>query len=322
MWSRGQEMALRGIGRWLRQRQRNQQVFRLFGYAGTGKTEIARAIGEDCRSIYYASFTGKAAHVLRQRGCEPVSTIHKLIYDTHYDEIKRRFHHELKEPDALDDIDLIVIDEASMVDEHLATQLLSFGRPLLIIGDRAQLPPVNAPDGFFMGEKPDVMLTQIHRQARDNPILYLADRIRRGDSLPGVGYRAGQALRVTDDEDDVLDHDILLVGLNDSRHSRNESFDSGTVSRSEYRTVTFRRKSANPWCVSGMTTASTSRSSTARSSRSPPPNLTAMRSCRSYDLVSPAHSMERAKYTCLSPVSRRRSSHSIAASNNSIMATR
>jgi exodeoxyribonuclease V len=222
-WSPQQDEALRSIRRWFR--QRDKQVFLLFGYAGTGKTTLARALREDVQTIHYATFTGKAAHVLHQRGCGPVSTIHKLIYDTHFDEVTGRFVHELKDEDALCDIDLIVIDEASMVDERLATQLLSFGRMLLIIGDPAQLPPVSDyyGNGYFMSGKPDVMLTEIHRQAADNPILFLADHIRRNGALPHVGYTAGEALCVTNDEGDVLDHDILLVGLNDTRHSRNRS---------------------------------------------------------------------------------------------------
>ena len=59
------------------------QVFRLFGYAGTGKTTVARelvsALGLVGRTRY-AAFTGKAAHVLASKGCDGAQTIHSLIY--------------------------------------------------------------------------------------------------------------------------------------------------------------------------------------------------------------------------------------------------
>ena len=64
--------------------------------------------------------------------------------------------------------DLIVIDECSMVDEELGRDLLSFGKPVLVLGDPAQLPPVKG-GGFFTEAEPDVMLTEVHRQAQRQP---------------------------------------------------------------------------------------------------------------------------------------------------------
>jgi hypothetical protein len=78
IWSPQQEAALKSATRWFR--ERDKQVYRLFGFAGTGKTELARELGSNNTTTHYAAFTGKAGHVLRQRGCEPVSTIHSLIY--------------------------------------------------------------------------------------------------------------------------------------------------------------------------------------------------------------------------------------------------
>ena len=57
-----------------------------------------------------------------------------------------------------------------MVDEDLGRDLLSFGKPVLVLGDPAQLPPVKG-GGFFTEAEPDVMLTEVHRQAADNPII-------------------------------------------------------------------------------------------------------------------------------------------------------
>ena len=56
-------------------------MFRLFGYAGTGKTTLARHIAEGVEGeVKYAAFTGKAALVMRNKGCDGASTIHSLIY--------------------------------------------------------------------------------------------------------------------------------------------------------------------------------------------------------------------------------------------------
>jgi ATP-dependent exoDNAse (exonuclease V) alpha subunit len=158
--------------------------------------------------------------VLRQRGCESVSTIHRLIYDSYYDAERRRFTHALKDELTLGEIGLIVVDEASMVNETIGRELLSFKRPTLIIQDPAQLAP---PDGisFFSGDRPDAMLTEIHRQVADNPILRLAERIRRGEPLPRKRTRMGDALRITDDEQNIEEHDIVLTGTNDTRNRRN-----------------------------------------------------------------------------------------------------
>ena len=78
-WSREQEEALRTVGNWLR--RGDQQVFRLFGFAGTGKTTLARHIAEGVDGeVTFGAFTGKAALVLRAKGCADASTIHSMIY--------------------------------------------------------------------------------------------------------------------------------------------------------------------------------------------------------------------------------------------------
>ena len=62
--------------------QGEQQTFRLFGYAGTGKTTLARHIVDTLGAgrVLYAAYTGKAAYVLRGKGCHEASTVHSLIY--------------------------------------------------------------------------------------------------------------------------------------------------------------------------------------------------------------------------------------------------
>jgi len=213
-WSRQQDQALTAIRQWLR--SSNSQTFRLFGYAGTGKTEIAREIGMSMSGVAFAAFTGKAAFVLRQRGCDPVSTIHRLIYRTSFDDDTGKYYHALKAPHELTH-SLLIIDEASMVNERLGAGLLSFGIKTLIIADPAQLAPIEGA-GYFMRAKPDIMLTEVHRQARDNPILQLADDIRHGKSLPTKLRRNGNGTLWVTDWADPESYDVILVGTNKTRH--------------------------------------------------------------------------------------------------------
>ena len=76
-----QQEAIRKVTEWFADADPGRQVFRLFGYAGTGKTTLARHIVDSLgiRALY-AAFTGKAAYVLRQKGCADASTVHSLIY--------------------------------------------------------------------------------------------------------------------------------------------------------------------------------------------------------------------------------------------------
>jgi exodeoxyribonuclease-5 len=88
------------------------------------------------------------------------------------------------EDDALDGvpaptIQLIILDEVSMVDQALAADLLSFGVRVLVLGDPAQLPPING-TGFFTQASPNFMLTEVHRQAAESPVLRLATEVREG----------------------------------------------------------------------------------------------------------------------------------------------
>ena len=79
-WSPQQERAIADVQAWLKD-PRGKQVFRLFGYAGTGKTTLAKELAATVKgTVLYATFTGKAALVLRKKGCEGASTIHSLIY--------------------------------------------------------------------------------------------------------------------------------------------------------------------------------------------------------------------------------------------------
>jgi ATP-dependent exoDNAse (exonuclease V) alpha subunit len=218
-WSPQQDDALMAVARWLKAGDR--QVFRLFGYAGTGKTTLARHIAEDAEGeVAFAAYTGKAAHVMRARGARGAGTIHSLIYRPRgEDEDGPTF--VLNEDSAAGKAALIVIDECSMVDAQIGHDLLSFGKPVLVLGDPAQLPPV-AGGGFFTEADPDTMLTEVHRQAADDPIIRLSMIVRQGGGVDYGSYGESSVIRRNElDSEVILKADQVLVGRNSTRRSYN-----------------------------------------------------------------------------------------------------
>ncbi|MGO4572569.1 ATP-dependent DNA helicase [Microvirga sp. 2TAF3] len=218
-WSPQQDAALKAVADWLRRGDR--PVFRLFGYAGTGKTTLARHIAEGVDGeVAFGAYTGKAALVLRSKGCTDASTIHSMIYRSREsDEGGPQFVLNRQSPAAK--ADLIVIDECSMVDEELGRDLLSFGQPVLVLGDPAQLPPVKG-GGFFTEAEPDVMLTEVHRQAEDNPIIHMSMKVREGGRLEPGTYGESRIIRRREiDAGMVMEADQVLVGLNKTRRLYN-----------------------------------------------------------------------------------------------------
>lgn len=78
-WSPQQDNALLDVRTWLGDPR--SQVFHLFGYAGTGKTTLAKHLAQNLDGeVLFAAYTGKAAQVLRSKGCDNATTIHSLIY--------------------------------------------------------------------------------------------------------------------------------------------------------------------------------------------------------------------------------------------------
>lgn len=243
--SEKQQRAIASIKDWFKMRTDSQQIFRLFGYAGTGKTTVLKyalqELGIEDRQnddddepmqggVVTATFTGKAALVLRQKGT-PARTIHSLIYSvieatdeeikTRQEEIDKAREQARSITDHFDGVaaqskiiameealkklkqprfalnpqsdaafaDLIVLDEVSMVGDDMAKDLMSFGKPILVLGDPGQLPPIHG-EGAFTNCEPDVMLTEIHRQAEESAIIRLATAARNGQPIEYGAYDA------------------------------------------------------------------------------------------------------------------------------------
>jgi exodeoxyribonuclease V len=260
-WSPQQDAALKAVARWLE--HGGSKIFRLFGYAGTGKTTLARhfASGLD-GTVLFAAYTGKAAHVLRLKGCPSATTIHSLIYlpkdksRQRLQEIEQKIvevrglneqdpslkaltEESLEErralarpafalnPDSpLKGAKLLILDECSMVDGRIGEDLCSFGVPILALGDPAQLPPVMSSGGFFTDAPPDFLLTEIHRQEADNPIIALATTIRTRSQLPSLGSYGSSLITTRRDLDpaQVMAADQILVGRNKTRMKINRHY--------------------------------------------------------------------------------------------------
>lgn len=256
-WSPQQERALRRVSRWLR--GADCPIFRLFGYAGTGKSTLARHLAENAGKVLFAAYTGKAASVLRRMGCSGASTIHSLIYRVRdgdpSDVVKitlelnalraadppdeqaislkerelenardkaRQPRFELNSDSQLRRADLLVVDEVSMVGEEMGRDLLSFDVPILVLGDPAQLPPVRGA-AFLTAADPDVMLTEIHRQAKDDPIVRLASMARSGELPPFGEYGETKVLRAKefDPDRELTNGEQIIVGRNATRRRAN-----------------------------------------------------------------------------------------------------
>ena len=264
--SKAQNEALADVRRFLDDDSR--QVFRLFGHAGTGKSTIANLLAGDLKRVLYGAYTGKAALVMRQNGCDEATTVHRHIYipsGASQAEVKRLELELLTETDvskqqeirqklgeakllaegprfslnpdsAVKHAELLVLDECSMIDERMGADLDSFGTKILVLGDPAQLPPVRG-EGYYTTQTPDVLLTEIHRQAEFSPVIQLATTVRQGKQLRGGEYGdslVGSLPRNVEyggwDHGKIVERvidrkiDQVLCGLNVTRQAFNKAY--------------------------------------------------------------------------------------------------
>lgn len=237
---------------WKEQQEAVSQVFHIFGYAGTGKTTLTKTTVAQLKAYaLYAAFTGKAALVMTRHGT-PASTFHHYIYkpedidkariDQLYQQLKKSENtdekvalraeiEELEKPrfslrhdSELAEADLLVLDEVSMLNEQHYNDALHFGKPIIVLGDPGQLPPIEG-TGAFIVDNPEVMLKEIHRQALDNPIIQLATRAR--NQLPIPLGEFGESRHIEKPRKDIemfelmRAHNQVLVGKNKTRRELN-----------------------------------------------------------------------------------------------------
>ena len=192
------------------------------GYAGTGKTTLvhfiiaALNVAED--KVAYATYTGKAAEVLRKKGNKNAMTLHRLLYDS----IPRPGGGFFRMPKRHLDYTIIVVDECSMVPKTMIDMLLSHKVFVLFLGDPGQLPMIDKNESHDLLQHPHVFLDQIMRQAAESEIIQLTMKIRNGEDIP---YMKGNEVMVLPKNELVTGHltwaDTILTATNATRHSIN-----------------------------------------------------------------------------------------------------
>lgn len=235
------------------------KYFVLDGFAGTGKSTCVSTIIQRMKlRAAYMAYTGKAALVLSKNSKVNARTIHSSIYRpriTPEEEFKRLYAEAEKTEDATkkreiqDKIkhlmkpqfelneeafeemrpDIIVLDECSMVNDELLTDILSFDIPVIALGDPGQLPPIDGTGALFKGAA-NARLTEIRRQALDNPIIEWSMKARQSITLPHTD--AGSVLTdkaakimpqlCTQSFEELMQaHDVIIVWKNTTRRDIN-----------------------------------------------------------------------------------------------------
>lgn len=258
--TRAQEIALFSIKAWLS--DYDKQEFILAGFAGTGKTTLLQEfINSRDELVLCVAPTGKAASVLSKRlENVKVTTIHSALYkpvaanpakledmlmelvgDPDNKDLREAIERErerleqiklgfaVNEKHRIEKGQLVIVDEASMVTGRIREDLYRTGAKVLYVGDPGQLPPVRD-KGFFAEAEPDVMLTEILRQALDSPIIRLSMDVRNGHSISFGEYSSdgsGSVVKVPKESvspETWLSYDQVITGKNDSRRKINRYF--------------------------------------------------------------------------------------------------
>lgn len=246
-----QDDALKKVSDWYY--KTNDQVFVLAGYAGTGKsTVITKLKNEMGLSFHYCAFTGKAASVLREKGLA-ATTLHSAIYlpkeksqqrlkelqaqllatkdEKEVEKLTRQINAEkdnllsptfsLNLESEIKNVDIVVIDEYSMLDERILQDLFKLAKRVIALGDPGQLPPIKGKCPL----RPDVFLTEVHRQALDSPILWAATQAREGKRIDFCDLGEFKKVRRSQLEwEQYREADQLIVAKNKTRQAFNKRF--------------------------------------------------------------------------------------------------
>ena len=204
--TKGQEQAVKLAKEWWNSLDKFNRPFIVKGWSGTGKSTAVKSIIESLNlreeEVRYVTFTGKASSVLTAKG-NPASTIHRLIYiakSLPNGKVKFELRDSLE-----DEIRLLVVDEYSQINNQIMTDLESFKIPIILLGDPLQHQSFSGEKNIYLGSQ-DVMLTEVMRQALDNPIIALSVKIRNGEQLR-IGNMGDQVKIIPKNQ--VMDEDYL-----------------------------------------------------------------------------------------------------------------
>ena len=184
--------------------------------------ELLRYLGLDNGGYIAAAYVGKAVLQLQKHNLK-ARTIHSLIYDVipvtkkNPETGKKYLSFEFVLKEKLEkDYRLIIIDEAAMVNDEIRDQISSFGIPIIFMGDMNQLPPVFGKSTIM--DHPDHVLTQIMRQAENDPIVQLSQMVLKDIPLLEGEYGDCRVLRNFELSNSILtDYDQILCTSNKTR---------------------------------------------------------------------------------------------------------
>ena len=236
--SKDQKKALDQILIWWEYGTPSPQVLTMGGYAGTGKSTLIGVLSTylpENLTIAYAAYTGRAASVLRSKlppkFSSLCSTIHGLIYEPRYGSTGKFLKWKKRTGIGAD---LIILDESSMIGKGIFEDLMSYGIPILAVGDHFQLPPVDTNKGFNLMSDPEIRLEKVHRQAEGNPIIKLSMDIRNFQNI-SIGVHGNGAAKVRSSHPIVeqfikksgtFENTMILCGYNSSRVAINKKIRS------------------------------------------------------------------------------------------------
>ena len=205
------------------QRWKNKERYTtIAGYAGTGKSTLVKFIIEALQvepaKVAYATFTGKAAEVLRKKGNKNAMTLHKLLYDS-FPKLGGGF---FRKPKKVLEYTVVVVDEVSMVPKSMVDMLLGHKIYILFLGDPFQLPQIDKNETHTLLDRPHIFLDEIMRQEAESEIIQLTMKIREGKPIE---YKQGNEVIVAQQKDLVTGHmlwaDQIICATNATRISLN-----------------------------------------------------------------------------------------------------
>ena len=148
--------------------------------------------------VCYVAYTGKAAQVLRQKGCPNAVTAHKLLYKA---KPMPNGSYKFEPKTSLEEeYSIIVVDEISMLPKTMWERLLTHRVHVIAMGDPFQLPPIDTDSDNHVLDKPHVFLDEIMRQAAESEIIRLSMHIREGKPISEFKASGQQVLIYRPDE--------------------------------------------------------------------------------------------------------------------------